>query len=124
VSFSVARGLAGRLLAAGTSSAAFSDNGNIRGLQLSPPSRKSLYGLPTASSEQPHRQQHHDRQEATTMPFGKHNGQSLRCIFDTDKQYLVCCLSQSLFRTTFVTLFDIYYRNFSIVVVNNGRIEK
>src|ERR1700730_3738454 len=78
-----------------------------RGLRLSPPSRKSLYGFPTASTEQPHRQQHHDRQEATIMPFGKHEDRSLRFIFDTDRKYLVWCLNQPWFRTKCGKSFDI-----------------
>jgi uncharacterized protein (DUF3820 family) len=48
----------------------------------------------------------HDRPEATTMPFGKHKDQSLRCISDTDKQYLTWRLSQPWLRTTFANLFD------------------
>ena len=49
----------------------------------------------------------YDRQEATAMPFGKYKGDSLRCIFDTDRQYLVWCLSRDWFGTKVGNLFDI-----------------
>ena len=49
---------------------------------------------------------------ARTMPVGQHKGQSLRCIFETDRQYLVWCLSQSWFRTKFENLFDIIVEMF------------
>ena len=84
----------------------------ISGAPTKPPSRKSLYGLPTASTEQPHRQQHHDRQEATIMPFGKHQHQSLRRIFESDRHYLIWCLSQSWFRTKFGMLFGVIVEMF------------
>jgi uncharacterized protein (DUF3820 family) len=111
VSFSVARGRAGRLLAAGTSSAAFSDNWNIRGLRLSPPpeNRCTDFLWPQLSSHSASNTM--TRQEAT-MPFGRHKDQSLRCLFDTDKQYLVWCLSQSWFRTNFGNLFDMIVEMF------------
>jgi hypothetical protein len=110
----------GRLLAGRHQQRGLPDNGNIRGLRLSPPSRKSLYGLPTASTEQPHRQQHHDSQAATNIPFCKHKDQSLRCIFETDRQYLVWCLSQSWFRTKFETLFDIIVEDVSSCWCTDG----
>jgi uncharacterized protein (DUF3820 family) len=34
-------------------------------------------------------------QQSKTMPFGKHNGSTLRNIFDTDRQYLAWCLQQN-----------------------------
>ncbi len=47
------------------------------------------------------------------MPFGRHKTHSLRCIFETDRQYLVWCLTQPWFRTKFGDLFDIIVKMFS-----------
>ena len=103
--------IAGRLLAAGTSSAAISDNGNIRGLRLSPPPENRCTGFP--------RPQLSSHTASNTMTVRKrqpchsaHEDQSLRCIFDADRQYLVWCLSQSWFRTKFGNLFDIIVEMF------------
>ena len=46
------------------------------------------------------------------MPFGRHKTHSLRCIFESDRHYLIWCLSQFWFRTKFRMSFDIYWEIF------------
>jgi hypothetical protein len=48
------------------------------------------------------------------MPFGKHEDQSLPCIFETDRQYPVWCLHEPWFRTKYGKLFDIIVEMFHL----------